>query len=223
MSTTHHNYVIWDFVGHDQSLVATHIIACIQGLFSLISSCFRSSSLLCFRLSDISPSQGSFPVFFLFQFLYPSSVSFQTWYLPNQASSGLRKRRLYCDIPILKADSVSDNANGFHRHTTPQKGNKGRWEENHQKWVWAHSFISPFSVFRSVELVKLLWTHGIFRLWNYQIFSVVFEECLFYNVYFFWEEEKNRVGLVRDNWNLEITLLLWTAMSQALCYVLFSM
>lgn len=162
MSTTHHNYVIWDFVGHDQSLVATHIITCIQGLFLL--SHLASDLLPCSVLVslDISPSQGVSSVY-LYQFLYPSSVSFQTWkFLPNQGSSGLRKRRLYCDIPILKADSVPDNVNDFHRHTHPQKGNKGRMEEIIRN-EFGHTVSSLLFVFRSVELVK-----ASVNSWNFQ-------------------------------------------------------
>lgn len=197
MSTTHHNYVIWDFVGHDQSLVATHIITCIQGLFLL--SHLASDLLPCSVLVslDISPSQGVSSVY-LYQFLYPSSVSFQTWkFLPNQGSSGLRKRRLYCDIPILKADSVPGNVNDFHRHTHPQKGNKGRMEEIIRN-EFGHTVSSLLFVFRSVELVK-----ASVNSWNFQalklpdVFKLSLKNAYFYNVYFFWEEEKNRVGLVR--------------------------
>lgn len=100
---------------------------------------------------------------FIYQFVCPSSVSFQTWkLLATQASSCLRKRTLYSDIPILKADSVPDNLNVFYRHNYPQRGRGGRMEEIIRN-EFGHRVDSLLFAFRSVELVKTS-----VNSWNFQ-------------------------------------------------------
>lgn len=141
-----------------------------------------------------------------------SSVSFQTWkLLPNQASSGLRKRRLYSDIPILKADSVPDNFNVFYRHSHPQRGRKGRMEEIYRN-EFGHTVDSLLFVFRSVELVK-----AFMNSWNFQalefpdVFRVSLKNAYFTTCVFPWKKRKAEWVLLEGQLRLEHnSLLLWT-------------
>lgn len=127
----------------------------------------------------------------VYQFPYPCSVSFQTWKLfPNQTSSGLRKRRLYADIPVLKADSVPDNFNVFYRHSHPQRGRKGRMEEIIRN-EFGHTVDSLPFVFKSVELVK-----ASMNSWNFQalefpdVFRLSLKNAYFTTCVFPWKKRK---------------------------------
>lgn len=120
----------------------------------------------------------------------------------------------------MKADSVPDNVNGFHRHLTPE-GNKGRMEEIIRN-EFGHTVSSLLSVFRSVELVK-----ASVNSWNFQalklpdVFKLSLKDAYFTTCTFSEKRRKTGVGACsRDNWNLEITPFIMDAMSQALHAIL---
>lgn len=213
---------MWNFVGYSPPLVATHISAFRMGLWFLISSCSWSCSCPILVSFDISLCQGVCAVY-LYQFPYPSSVSSQTWkLLPHQAFSGLRKRRLYSDIPILKADSVPDNFNVFYRHSHPQRARKGRMEEIIRN-EFRHTVDSLLFVFRSVELVK-----AFMNSWNFQplefpdVFRLSLKNAYFTTCVFPWKKRKADWALLEGWLRLEDnSLLLWAGFLQCTLHAFY--
>lgn len=190
----HYNYVIWNFLGYSQPLVATHIQACRQGLLVSYLILLRDLVPALFSALLIYHSPKVFVLFICIHFYTPLLSPFRPGNsYPTKPLLEWGKEDSILTFQSWKLTLLLTTSMLFTGTNTPRKAERIGMEEIIRN-EFGHSVDSLLFVFRSVELVKTA-----MNSWNFQLleFPDVFKLSLkntYLQCMFFLRKREKRSG-----------------------------